>query len=282
LDCCTEKYFVCCFFVGSLSKVLDNNEWYQYAALCREAMARCAHISSNSPGEAEAWAEAGRMFLKAESVYCSASAPSYEDGIHAAVHCFNLAIQAHKNIKNFSLAAKFALEIASVLKSLEKFGDAQLFYERASILQQEMIEAYLHSMEQVALCQLRQFNYDGALKTVTQLKSASTKSDGNKEFAQRIEITQLLLLLILRPSEFFMSSEHQDVLDLYQGDVCVYAGPVQDAELVILLQSLCFSAKSKHIKEISSLKQGLWPYFTLDQQELFEVLERLVRSGGRF
>ena len=25
---------------GSLSKALDNNEWYQYAGLCREAMAR--------------------------------------------------------------------------------------------------------------------------------------------------------------------------------------------------------------------------------------------------
>ena len=37
--------------------------------------------------------EAGRMFLKAESVYRLMSAPSYEDNIHAAIHCFLLAIQ---------------------------------------------------------------------------------------------------------------------------------------------------------------------------------------------
>ena len=37
--------------------------------------------------------EAGRMFLKAESVYRLMSAPSYEDNIHAAIHCFILAIQ---------------------------------------------------------------------------------------------------------------------------------------------------------------------------------------------
>ena len=47
----------------------------------------------NSPGEAESWAEAARLFLKAESVYRKTRLPSYEGCIHAAVHCFLLAIQ---------------------------------------------------------------------------------------------------------------------------------------------------------------------------------------------
>ena len=41
-------------------------------------------------------------------------------------------------MKNFTLAAKFSLEIAGSLKSLGKFGDAQLFYERAASMQQEV------------------------------------------------------------------------------------------------------------------------------------------------
>ena len=47
----------------------------------------------NSPGEAESWAEAARLFLKAESVYRKTRLPSYEGCANAAIHCFLLAIQ---------------------------------------------------------------------------------------------------------------------------------------------------------------------------------------------
>ena len=60
---------------------------------CMSCIARCAQLMGNSPGEAESWAEAARLFLKAEAVYRKSRLPSYEDGINAAIHCFLLAIQ---------------------------------------------------------------------------------------------------------------------------------------------------------------------------------------------
>ena len=92
----------------------------------------------NFPGEAEAWLDAGRLYLKAEEVYRSTKSHNYEDHIYAAVQCYLLAIQVQKNIKNDSLAAKFALEIAQILRKYGKYSDSEMFYEKAADLQHEV------------------------------------------------------------------------------------------------------------------------------------------------
>ena len=72
----------------------------------------------NSPGEAESWAEAARLYLKAESVYRKARLPSYEGCIDAAVHCFLLAI--HVSTLGWEVAAICVAPAGCVLNSVQQ------------------------------------------------------------------------------------------------------------------------------------------------------------------
>lgn len=139
---------------GILAKELKRQDCPQYAGFCCLAMARCENTLGNTTCEVEALVEAARLFLKAERENLELKCPSFEEHLTEAIHCYNQAIKIHCAQNNSALAACLCLEIADVLRSMNRFSEAMVHYQHAAELQHSNPVDALNSMGLAASCKI--------------------------------------------------------------------------------------------------------------------------------
>ena len=260
---------------GKLANALKNDENPQYASLCFSAMAKCDQAMEDTPGEAEAWANAGRQFFQAEEILFLSRSASYEESLEAGVQCFSLAIQAHHKRNNNVMAAMFCLELGHWLKRLHKYHEAIGYFQKAADFQGEVLECQLHTLFEIASCKLVLREPDSALGILSKIvRETEGKGGAFASLHRRCEIAVVLLLLSLQFPRKYMKPEHTQLLDKYTRDLSNTGAIHQDVDsnLLILLQSLIVAVEEKDYKLISGIQPQLWSLLDPVQQNVLYLL----------
>lgn len=263
---------------GKLANSLKNDENSQYASLCFSAMAKCDQMMDDIPGEAEAWANAGRQFFQAEEILFLSRSASYEESLEAAVQCFSLAIQAQHKKGNNVMAAMFCLELGHWLKKLRKYHEAIGYFQKAADFQSDVPECQLHTLFEIASCKLQLREHDSALGILSRIVRETTDGKGgggaSASLHRRCEITVVLLLLSLQFPRKYMKPEHTLLLDKYTRDLSITGALHEDVDcsLLVLLQSLIVAVEEKDCTLISAIQPQLWSLLDPIQQNVLYLL----------
>lgn len=260
---------------SKMANALKNEENPQYASLCFSAMAKCDQMMDDVPGEAEAWANAGRQFFQAEEILFLSRSASYEESLEAAIQCFSLAIQAQHKKGNSVMAAMFCLELGHWLKKLQKYHEAVGYFQKAADFQSEVTECQLHTLFEIASCKLLLREYDSALSILSRIvRETDGKGGALSSLHRRCEVTMVLLLLSLQFPRKYMKPDHTQLLDKYTRDLSITGAIREDVEsnLLILLQSLIVAVEEKDHKLISDIQPQLWSLLDPVQQSVLYLL----------
>lgn len=146
---------------GTLSKELKRQDCPQYAGFCCLAKARCENTLCNSVGEVEALTEAARLFLRAEQENLELGCPAFEEHLTEAIHAYNQAIKVYCSQGNSALGACLCLELADVLRGMNRPTEAMVQYHHAAELQHQTPLDALNSMGHAASCKIDSGNLAG-------------------------------------------------------------------------------------------------------------------------
>ena len=275
---------------GTLTKVLKNQECYNYAGFCCLAKARCENTLVNPPGETDALVESARLFFKAEKLNVEIKCPSFEDQLTEAVHCYNQAIKIYRREGHYPLAAMLSLELASNLEDLEKTEEAFKHYVRASELQRQysVMDSW-SSARKAATCKILVGDYHTALRLISNItamveafcqEDASILTSSVQELLKCCEIDQVFLLLLLQPSPLQMNADHAKVMEKYIWDTMEDSHPNWIAEeLFLLLQSVIMVVQGKDVKSLKDVEEELGEHFSSWQYQLFyRLIESLTKA----
>ncbi|XP_019851053.1 PREDICTED: factor VIII intron 22 protein-like [Amphimedon queenslandica] len=254
---------------GKLANSLKNEENNEYAALCFMAMAKCDQLTADSGSEAESWANAGRQFILAEEKLMAARNVSYNDMLEAGIHSFLLAVHVLEVQGDNLLAASFALEAGQRLMKCEWYSQAAIFLQRAVDLQSQTIDWRIDTLGKLVSCRLQLRDYSSALGILSQIVSESNGKDGPYEqLINSCSISQLLILLLLKPNRRHLSAQLAAVWDSYSKLPSL--DDLNDKRL--LLHALTVAVNEKDYSSVKDISIKLRPLLTSDQKLLLHTV----------
>ncbi|KAL6047292.1 hypothetical protein QOT17_021725 [Balamuthia mandrillaris] len=141
-----------------------------YAAFACLALARCENALGLESKEARTFVEAGHGFWDAELELEEAQHFSMEDSVCYAIDCYTWAIKIYLKQRKEELAAVLFFEMASFLKQMRKFAEAELYFKEAARLQEaKSPTAAIHSTLEALSCLIHQRYYHEAIHTARHL-----------------------------------------------------------------------------------------------------------------
>ncbi|XP_064120878.1 40-kDa huntingtin-associated protein-like [Macrobrachium nipponense] len=266
---------------GQLARDLSEGEAWAQAGLCCVAVAKCEQTLVNPTTEVSAITQAARYFLKAEVINHHLHCPSFNEHLMTAVSCFQHAIQLYIDQKKPALAASLAMELGQALRSLGQPSEALTHLRVAADLQSASPLHYLTCLGYIASCKIDLGDLHGALTVFTQMTNVIEQHGGQpltgayKDILARCEISSLLILLTLQPLPQHTKPPHAHLLEKYSWttpDIQQLNVSYDDAELVVLLQSLVLACQGRDSQALSTLSQHLTPLLGLEHLHLLHIL----------
>eukprot|EP00095_Tigriopus_kingsejongensis_P006122 snap_masked-scaffold98_size375582-processed-gene-1.11 protein:Tk06122 transcript:snap_masked-scaffold98_size375582-processed-gene-1.11-mRNA-1 annotation:"hypothetical protein BRAFLDRAFT_115297" len=253
-----------------LAKRLRSEDEPQYEALCHLAVARCEQSVGNHSAEAEALIAASRAFLAAEMKIQDLNCPSFEEHLVSAIHSYIHAIRLLEEEDQPSRAGGLCVELGHALFKLEKFSEAQSFYQRAADLRSSTILEHAHAKEKVGDCLIRVGDFYGALVVLTEISTTAEEYGGQPvssvyaDILGRSEVLRVFLLLLMEPTAQSMSPHLTVVLEKYAWE---YDDPMAaevttkflSEKVFILLQSLVMAVQTNDLSSLVELEDSLVP-----------------------
>lgn len=95
-----------------------------------------------------------------------------------AIHCYIHAIRLLEEEDQLSRAAGLCTELGNALFKLEKYGEAQSFYQRAADLRSSTILEYIHAKTKVSECLIQVGDYYGSLVILTEIAGMAEQYGG--------------------------------------------------------------------------------------------------------
>ncbi|CAL4080142.1 unnamed protein product [Meganyctiphanes norvegica] len=272
---------------GQLARGLSEGEAWAQAGLCCVAVARCEQTLANTTTEVAAITQAARYFLKAETVSRSLHCPSFDEHLMTAISCFQHAINHYKEHKKPALAAALSAELGQALRSLGQPSEALAHLRQAAELHKASPLHYLTCLDHIATCKIELGDLDGALTVYTQMTSQLDQqkrplSGAFRDILAKCEISSLLILLTLQPLPQHTQSPHAKLLEKYSWttpDLQIPDVPYDDAEVVVLLQSLVLACQSGDTATLAALSQHLTPLLSHHHLHLlYTLIQEMNRS----
>ncbi|XP_071530520.1 40-kDa huntingtin-associated protein-like [Panulirus ornatus] len=266
---------------GQLARELSDGEAWAQAGLCCVAVARCEQTLVNPTTEVSAITQAARFFLKAEVVNHQLHCPSFNEHLMTAISCFQHAIQLYIDQKKTALAASLAVELGQALRSLGRPSEALTHLRVAADLHSASPIHHLTCLGYIASCKIELGDLHGALMMFTQISSNIEQAEGQmltrayKDILARCEISSLLILLTLQPLPQHTKLPHARLLEKYSWttpDLQKLDVPYDDAELVVLLQSLVLACQGRDSQALATLSQHITPLLGPEHLHLLHIL----------
>ena len=176
------------------------------------------------------------------------------------------------------LAAYTLLELAEALKGLGKHGEALPVYGKAGGLLSEA--GHLSDLVSVraaqAECHMARSDHHTALLVLQELANLLAEHDECgmfKEVGRETEVTMLLLLLIIQPSQHNTAPNLLQVLDKYRDlDAHEEDAVKLSPSTRLLLTSLVLAVESSEIEALLFLQDQLHPLLTRQQNSLLKIV----------
>lgn len=266
---------------GQLARELSDGEAWAQAGLCCVAVAKCEQTLLNASTEVSAVTQAARYFLKAETVNHQLHCPSFNEHLMTAISCFQHAIQLYVDQSKPALAASLAVELGQALRSLGKPSEALTYLCMAADFHAASPFHHLTCLGYIASCKIELGDLHGALMMFTQITSLINETAGqplsgaHRDILARCEISSLLILLTLQPLSQHTKPAHTRLLEKYSWatpDTQKPDVPYDDAELVVLLQSLVLVCQGGDTQALSTLSQHLTPLLGPEHLHLLHIL----------
>ncbi|KAG7159426.1 Factor VIII intron 22 protein-like [Homarus americanus] len=248
---------------GQLARELSDGEAWAQAGLCCVAVARCEQTLVNPTTEVSAITQAARYFLKAEVINNHLHCPSFNEHLMTAISCYQHAIQLYLDQKQPKPALAASL---AALQSLGRPSEALIHLRIAADLHSASPFHHLTCLGYIASCKIELGDLHGALMVFTQMTTLIEQTaeqpltGAYKDILARCEISSLLILLTLRPLPQHTKQPHAKLLEKYSWttpDLQSLDVPYDDAELVVLLQSLVLTCQSRDTQALATLSQHL-------------------------
>ncbi|XP_027215692.2 40-kDa huntingtin-associated protein [Penaeus vannamei] len=266
---------------GQLARELSEGEAWAQAGLCCVAVAKCEQTLVNPTTEVSAITQAARYFLKAEVVNHHLHCPSFNEHLMTAISCYQHAVQLYTEHKKPALAASLAVELGQALRSLGRPSEALTHLRLAADLQVDSPLHHLTCLGYIASCKIELGDLHGALTEFTKMTNVIEQHGGHpltgayKDILARCEISLLLILLTLQPLPQHTKPPHAQLLEKYswtmpdtqQTDVWH-----DDAELIVLLQSLVLACQGRDTHALTTLSQHLTPLLSAEHLHLLHIL----------
>ncbi|KAK8732433.1 hypothetical protein OTU49_007089, partial [Cherax quadricarinatus] len=251
---------------GQLARELSDGEAWAQAGLCCVAVAKCEQTLVNPTTEVSAITQAARYFLKAEIMNHYLHCPSFNEHLMTAISCFQHAIQLYIDHKKPALAASLSVELGQALRSLGRPSEALTHLRIAADLHATSPFHHLTCLGYIASCKIELGDLHGALMMFTQMATIIEQTaeqpltGAYKDILARCEISSLLILLTLQPLPQHTKPPHAQLLEKYSwntSDLQKFNVPYDDAELVVLLQSLVLTCQGRDTQALATLSQHL-------------------------
>ncbi|TRY68596.1 hypothetical protein TCAL_06931 [Tigriopus californicus] len=272
-----------------LAKRLRSEDEPQYEALCHLAVARCEQSVGNHSAEAEALMAASRAFLVAEMKIQDLHCASFEEHLVSAIHCYIHAIRLLEEEDQPSRAAGLCTELGNALIKLEKFGEAQTFYQRAADLRSSTILEYIHAKTKVSECLIEVGDYYGSLVILTEIASMAEQYGGKPvvsvyaDIMARCEVLRVFLLLLMEPTAQSIGPNLTLILEKYAWE---HDDPVSaeettkflSEELFILLQSFVMAIQTNDVRALLDLEDALLDHLSPRAKSLLRKLVKMKQD----
>lgn len=263
-----------------LSKKLTSDGCFNYSAFCQLAQARCEHSLENWISEVSSLIEAARLFLTNEKSIRDINCPSFLENLNSSINCYSHAIRVYLENSEFQLAAYLCIEVSEILKEFNMNEESIQHYQRATeLLQQNPMEC-LTAMNLLAIAKFKIKDFDGALNTYTEMYQLANEScfyqnahqlNGfYKDILRNCEISQLLLLLYLKPTPTNVSVKHSRLLEKFSWEANEddILNCYMEEDLLLLLQSLIMAIQSQEKEIIQQLKPDIDRYLNKEQRDI--------------
>eukprot|EP01137_Pigoraptor_chileana_P019518 Opistho-2@80664 len=281
-----------------------------YAAFCALAVARCEQALGNGLGEADKAAKAGQLYMEAEMDYAEMNYPSFEQYAVEAVHCYLLAIETYLSLRRIPLAASLYTELANAMRMLNRPHEAMQFYEKAAGYQVASTPLVaLASLRSATECKIEVGDFDAAIVTLTEIielamdkcldtdkaegwfEALTAESTGKKDYRRGpyfdfvgwAEITRLLLLLYMQPTQLATKPEYAQIMEKYAVgsydpsdssgvSMIVPTHAFIRSDVFILLQSVVLACDCNDVHSLHLLQRDLWSHFDATQNQVLQLL----------
>ncbi|KAF5270740.1 hypothetical protein FQA39_LY01478 [Lamprigera yunnana] len=190
-----------CDSFASLGQHCENVEMPSYAGICWIAAARCEGTLGNTPGETSCLIRSARNFMSAQvknkSLGCHSVAT---ENLQAALGCYTHA--QTRLPENCALTTGINLEIVDSLEELGDIYTSEMYLKDAVDLSQNSLQRRVHCLKVLASNAIDRSDYSSALDAFTQitdLLQSLPRNGARSDILLSCEISQIFLLLILRP-----------------------------------------------------------------------------------
>ncbi|KAK4873930.1 hypothetical protein RN001_013290 [Aquatica leii] len=265
-----------CDSFTSLGQHCENIEMPSYAGMCWIAAARCEGSLGNIPGETTCLIRSARNFMSAQiknkSLGCHSVAT---ENLQAALGCY-----AHAQTRlpeNCALMTGINLEIVESLNQLGDIYTSEMYLKDAVDLSQNSLQRRVHCLELLASNAVDRSDYSTALDAfteITDLLKTLPRNGARSDILLTCEISQIFLLLILRPPTQKLAPHFAKLLEKFtwgdKNDTNIKS--YMSEELFLLLQSLVITCQTCDKSSLPYLENQLWSYLNVDQKTLLRTL----------
>ncbi|KAK5641906.1 hypothetical protein RI129_010453 [Pyrocoelia pectoralis] len=265
-----------CESFTSLGQHCENVEMPAYAGMCWIAAARCEGSLGNVPGETSCLVRSARNFMstqiKNNSLGCQSVAT---ENLQAALGCY-----AHAQTRlpeNCSLHTEINLEIVDSLKKLDDNLTAEMYLKDAIDMSENSLYTRIHCLQLLSSNAIERSDYCSALEALTEiveLLGNVPRTGVRSDILLSCEISQIFLLLILRPSHQKLAPHFAKILEKFtwadKNDSNLKSYMCE--ELFLLLQSLVITCQTCDTTSLPYLESQLWPFLSVDQKTLLRTL----------
>lgn len=259
-----------CESFTTLGRHCETVEMPVYAGMCWIAAARCEGSLGNIPGETSCLIRSARNFMSAQiknkSLGCQSVAT---ENLQAALGCYAHAQSRFQETCAFHTGID--LEIAESLTKLNDNLTTEVYLKDAIDISEYSLFTRIHCLQLLSSNAIERSDYSSALDAVTEiinLLKDVPKTGVRSDILLNCEVTQIFLLLILKPSHQKLAPQFAKTLEKFtwsdMNDPKLKSYMCE--ELLLLLQSLVITCQTSDTTSLPHLESQLWRFLSVDQK----------------